>query len=107
MKHLEKIAATRYADLTEMDFEEVYITGDFETTVALDKSGTWLFLSCNFSKEFTNRNEVEKFAESMGFSIDFPIQPSNASKPAPQERVKNRVYATGNRWAIENFKATH
>ena len=26
---------------------------------------------------------------------------------APQERTKAAVYATGNKWAIENFEATH
>ena len=25
----------------------------------------------------------------------------------PQERTRRAVYATGNRWAIENFNATH
>lgn len=28
-------------------------------------------------------------------------------KPSPQERTRQAVYATGNKWAIENFKATH
>ncbi len=26
---------------------------------------------------------------------------------SPQERTRMAVYATGNRWAIENFNATH
>lgn len=25
----------------------------------------------------------------------------------PQERTRAKVYATGNKWAIENFEATH
>lgn len=25
----------------------------------------------------------------------------------PYERTRNKVYATGNKWAIENFNATH
>lgn len=30
------------------------------------------------------------------------------SRPlSPYERCRNAVYATGNRWAIENFNATH
>lgn len=28
-------------------------------------------------------------------------------KLTPYERTKARVYATGNKWAIENFHATH
>lgn len=32
----------------------------------------------------------------------------NHTKPlTPYERCRNAVYATGNRWAIENFNATH
>lgn len=27
--------------------------------------------------------------------------------PSPYERTRSAVYATGNRWAIENFNATH
>ena len=27
--------------------------------------------------------------------------------PTPYERTQAHVYATGNRWAIENWKATH
>lgn len=26
---------------------------------------------------------------------------------SPQERIRRAVYATGNKWAIENFNATH
>lgn len=26
---------------------------------------------------------------------------------SPQERLRARVYATGNKWAIENYNATH
>lgn len=26
---------------------------------------------------------------------------------SPQERVRAAVYSTGNKWAIENFEATH
>lgn len=28
-------------------------------------------------------------------------------KSTPYERTRAQVYATGNRWAIENFEATH
>ena len=26
---------------------------------------------------------------------------------SPYERARRKIYATGNRWAIENFNATH
>jgi len=32
---------------------------------------------------------------------------SSARKETPYERTKRQVYATGNKWAIENFHATH
>lgn len=37
---------------------------------------------------------------------------ANTSKPyvrplSPYERTRASVYATGNKWAIENFEATH
>lgn len=28
-------------------------------------------------------------------------------KRTPYEKTKDQVYATGNKWAIENFEATH
>ena len=28
-------------------------------------------------------------------------------KPTPYERTRERVRATGNKWAMENFEATH
>ena len=28
-------------------------------------------------------------------------------RPSPYERLRAQVYATGNKWAIENFHATH
>ena len=36
--------------------------------------------------------------------------PALAAMPrreGPAERTRRAVYATGNKWAIENFKATH
>lgn len=32
---------------------------------------------------------------------------SNKRRETPYERTKRQVYATGNKWAIENFHATH
>lgn len=33
-----------------------------------------------------------------------PVRPPRMN---PYERTKAQVYATGNKWAIENFNATH
>lgn len=32
---------------------------------------------------------------------------SNKGKTNPYERTRQRVYGSGNKWAIENFEATH
>lgn len=37
--------------------------------------------------------------------IQKPIQPTK--RTSPYERTKAQVYATGNKWAIENWNATH
>ena len=44
---------------------------------------------CFCKKCETQTTEVKKYIES------------------PQERTRRAVYATGNKWAIENFEATH
>lgn len=31
----------------------------------------------------------------------------SSKKPSPYERTRAAIYATGNKWAIENFEATH
>lgn len=35
------------------------------------------------------------------------VRPTTRSGLSPYERTRATVYATGNRWAIENFNATH
>lgn len=35
------------------------------------------------------------------------LAPNKERKPTLYERTKAQVYATGNKWAIENFHATH
>lgn len=45
--------------------------------------------------EFEDITELEEEPE--------PVLP----KMSPYERTRAAVYATGNRWAIENFEATH
>ena len=48
-------------------------------------------------KEDEPKEEVEAVKEERTYSR--PL--------TPYERCRNAVYATGNRWAIENFNATH
>ncbi len=43
-----------------------------------------------------------------GCGVVFSSGNSNSSrKETPYERTKRQVYATNNKWAIENFNATH
>lgn len=35
------------------------------------------------------------------------IYSNNTPRESAYERTKRQVYATGNKWAIENFHATH
>ena len=37
----------------------------------------------------------------------FVSRGSESRRETPYERTKREVYATGNKWAIENFHATH
>lgn len=39
--------------------------------------------------------------------VDENFEEQSYYTQSPQERTRNYVYATGNKWAIENFNATH
>ena len=51
----------------------------------------------------------EKENQSEGKKLNAENPPKNMvrTKRTPYERTRAAVYATGNRWAIENFNATH
>lgn len=42
-----------------------------------------------------------------GICEAYEKKPTNNYKMTPYERTRAQVYATGNKWAIENFNATH
>lgn len=55
---------------------------------------------------------IEKLENLKLFEIEEEKREKEAKKThtarlSPYERTRNAVYATGNRWAIENFNATH
>lgn len=53
-------------------------------------------------------NNYECKREKKGQEVCEDYESDRFSRPAsPYERTKAKVYATGNRWAIENFHATH
>ena len=54
---------------------------------------------CKYFKECGNHNRQEPC---VGRETE-----SNKKPRSMYEREKARVYATGNKWAIENFHATH
>ena len=63
--------------------------------------------------ETNNANEIIKQLESIKEDeTEQKIETKEVEKEyvkplTPYERCRNSVYATGNRWAIENFNATH
>ena len=67
----------------------------------------------SISYETNSADELIKQLESL--KKDEPeqeVKEEKTEKPhtrplSPYERCRNAVYATGNRWAIENFNATH
>ena len=50
--------------------------------------------------------EVNSLEEMCDLMCDNKI-PEKRKRETPQERTRRQVYATGNKWAIENFEATH
>lgn len=63
--------------------------------------------------EFDKTDEIiEKLKNLKLFEIEEKKREEETKKPhttrlSPYERTRNAVYATGNKWAIENFNATH
>lgn len=55
------------------------------------------------------RGKVKKSNTVFGCGIMFngANESSHRQHETPYERTKRAVYATGNKWAIENFHATH
>ena len=69
---------------------------------------------CSASYETDKADELIKQLESLKRNEPKPEvkEEVEAEKPytrrlTPYERCRNAVYATGNRWAIENWNATH
>ena len=61
---------------------------------------------CSIAYETDKADELIKQLESL--KRDEPKEEKPYTRPlTPYERCRNAVYATGNRWAIENFNATH
>lgn len=113
----------QYNKLACTDFERVYeVEGqDFDEspiTVAYDNgSKKWCFMSEDRIWWFDSFRAVSAVTEKSGFIIPLVTDDGHKSGSlenkgydgfaAPYQRVKNSVIATGNRWAIENFNATH
>lgn len=53
------------------------------------------------------RGKVKKDNSVLGCGQIFTSGKSNEKPMSAYDRTKAQVYATGNKWAIENFHATH
>ena len=54
------------------------------------------------------KGKVKKTNNVFGCGIAFSDNTEKLTKkPSVYEKTKAQVYATGNKWAIENFNATH
>ena len=68
---------------------------------------------CSIAYETDKADELIKQLESLKRDepkeeVEEVKEERTYSRPlTPYERCRNAVYATGNRWAIENFNATH
>ena len=122
MTTLKKQDAKWYSEMAGETFVEVYQTcdadsGDGYTTLLGCDDGSWIFCNDDRRWDFANKGEAVRFARRQGFEIERPEQPKETPRVIeyapwnlrsdPYSRTRARVYATGNRWAIENFNATH
>lgn len=58
--------------------------------------------------ESTNADAIIKQIDSVKSEEEEVVVEKKHVRPlTPHERCRNAVYATSNRWAIENFNATH
>ena len=53
------------------------------------------------------RGKVKKDNSIFGCGISYSSSEKRERPMSAYERTKAQVYATGNKWAIENFHATH
>ena len=71
-----------------------------------DKDGS---ITYEFDKaeQIINKLENLKLFEIEEEKREKETKKTQTARLSPYERTRNAVYATGNRWAIENFNATH
>ena len=55
--------------------------------------------------DFDSRQQLEKAVADL--SEVYRMRGEFTRRMSPYERTRAQVYATGNRWQIENFEATH
>lgn len=129
MKTLKKLTESQLACLNELngtDCTEAYTLeaaaeqNDF-TILKRDKKGAWHFYLADGQKnnvfakrdwQFGTKDDAARFAALDGYTVEKELEASiehttNARTASPFERTRSAVYATGNRWAIANFNATH
>lgn len=91
-----------YGTITEVTNDEI---------VWMSKSGDELRfkLSGEINKEEIrfDPSQPTKYSKYFGFLTLKRDEPKREPKMDPYSRTKAQVYATGNKWAIDNFNATH
>lgn len=84
-----------------------YRMGSTSTAWTKEAEGRW---SMGGSNTFGDRDVARDLTSGIDVSsvkVEEPRRGQGGRQPSPQERTRARVYATGNRWAIENYNATH
>lgn len=120
MTKLKKMDAKWYSELSGENYDIVYqlsdddasYEGDYITVAHIGNSKSdeksWCFMGCDRIWWFYTRESVVAFAKNHGFDVQEEKKATeNMFRLSPYERIRSAVYATGNRWAIENFNATH
>lgn len=66
-------------------------------------------MQCPRCKSFSNvyMGKGVYVCENCGHTMTDYDERGSVRRPSLYERTKAQVYATGNKWAIENFHATH
>lgn len=104
----EEWYASRSCGLYDLlsDFEEAIEEGYIENVSAYIKRGSErLSVYCEDGVVYVTRKNGHLVIETKLYeTVTTHSRPRTAS---PYDRRRAAVYATGNRWAIENFNATH
>lgn len=84
--------------------EEGYIEG---VSARYVRSSEKVRISCEDGIIWVSRKDGKLNIRVIGEPKPEDVRPTTRRGLSPYERTRAMVYATGNKWAIENFNATH